>query len=173
MDVIPSFLCLFDSEGARQASCFAADDHSWIDHTDYGRCRYLSINIDTDEPDSGYMRGLAAVVVVQPATLQGTAGERLRLWLAALEDHQIPVELLTTDSPVTFYAWLNRHAPRLLRSFRQDGAVTPELPSWWRQRAEHHLAHPGSHGTTEDDTSTGTFSVDVVKRYLASRHHRS
>jgi hypothetical protein len=170
MDPTPSFLCLFASEDARQASCFSGGDHTWVDRTDHGRCRYLSINIDADEPDSGHMRALAAVVVVQPAALQGTAGERLRLWLAALEDHRVPVDLLATDAPVTFYTWLNQHAPRLLRNFQQDGAVTPELPSWWRQRAEFHLANPGSHGTAEDDHSTGAFSVDVVRRYLANRN---
>lgn len=172
MDATPSFLCLFDNEGARQGSCFAGSDHSWIDHTDQGLCRLVSVNIDQDDPDSGYMRAIAAVVVVQPATLQGNVGERLRLWLSALEDHRIPVDLLTTDSPVTFYAWLNLNAPRLLRCFRQDGEVAMHKPSWWRQRAEHHLANPGSHGTAEDDHSSGTFSLEVVQRYLANRHHR-
>ncbi len=172
LDLLPSMLCLFDSEDARQASCFAGNDAAWIDRTDHGRCRYVSVTIDQDEPDSGYMRAKAAVVLIQPATLEGTVGERLRLWLSALEDQGIPVDLLTTDAPVTFYSWLNLHAPRLLRCFRQDGEVAPERPSWWRQRAEHHLANPGSHGTAEDDRSTGTFSLEVVQRYLASRHQR-
>lgn len=172
MDAMPSFLCLFDNEAARQASCFSDNDHTWIDRTDQGRCRYVSVIIDLDEPDTGYMQALAAVVVVQPETLQGTVGERLRLWLSALEDHQIPVDLLTTDAPVTFYAWLNLNAPRLLRCFRQDGEVATHKPSWWRQRAEHHLANPGSHGTAEDDHSSGTFSLEVVQIYLANRHHR-
>lgn len=173
MDATPSFLCLFDSDAARQASCFAGTDATWTDRTDYGRCRYISVTIDQDEPDTGFMHALAAVVIIRPAALQGTTGEHLRLWLSALEDQQIPVDLLTTDAPVSFYAWLNKHAPRMLHCFRQDGEVTPELPSWWRRRAEHHLANPGSHGSATDDSSTGVFSREVVERYLANRHLRT
>ncbi len=172
MEALPSFLCLFDCEESRQASCFSGNDAIWTDRTDHGRCRYLSVLTDQDEPDSGFMRAMAAVVIVRPEALAGEAGERLRLWLSALEDHQVPVDLLSIDAPVTFYAWLNQNAPRMLRCFRQDGEVMPELPSWWRRHAEHHLANPGSHGTAEDDHSTGTFSVEVIQRYLAKRHER-
>jgi hypothetical protein len=170
---IPTVLCVFDSEAARQTSCFNDADATWIDRTDHGRCRYVSVVLDLDEPDAGHLQSIAAIVIVHPDQLNGRVSDNLGQWLAALDDHDVPVDLLAANSPVTFYAWLNRHAPRMLRSFRQDGEVHPTLPSWWRGHAEHHLANPGSHGTAEDDHSTGQFSLDVVKRYLATRHQRS
>lgn len=172
MDKLPLLLCAFDSERTRADSCFTGADHAWIDRTDHGRCRYLSVVMDEDQPDTGFMQANAAVVVVRPSLLDEQVGEQLRQWLAALEDHGIPVDLVATDAPVTFYAWLNQHAPRLLHSFRQDGEVQTARPSWWRRLAEHHLANPGSHGTAEDDHSTGQFSHELVKRYLAGRHQR-
>ena len=53
-----------DSEDARQASCFSGNDQAWVDRTDQGLCRYISVNIDLDEPDTGYMRAMAAVVAL-------------------------------------------------------------------------------------------------------------
>ena len=173
MATIPSMLCVFDAEDARQQSCFSAEDTSWIDHTDHGRCRYVSATMDQDDPDSGFMSALAAVVVIRPETLHGSSAERLSTWLAALDDHSVPVELVTSSSPVAVYAWLNLNYPRMLRCFRQDGEVQIQLPSWWRQRSEHHLANPGSHGSATDDSSTGQFSLETVRRYLANRHLRT
>jgi hypothetical protein len=173
MATIPSMLCIFDHEGARQQSCFSEDDASWIDHTDHGRCRYVSANLEADDPDSGFMSALAAIVVIRPDCLQGPSAERLTTWLSALDDHSVPVELVTTALPVAVYAWLNLNYPRMLRCFRQDGEVQTDLPSWWRQRAEHHLANPGSHGTAGDDSSTAQFSVETLKKYLANRHLRT
>ena len=172
MEKLPHMLCIFDSAQTRNDSCFADSEHTWTDRTDLGRCRYVSVVMTEDEPDSGFIQAIAAVVVVCPSQLDDHAGERLRQWLAALEDHNIPVDLLATDAPVTFYVWLNRHAPRLLHSFRQDGEIKTLLPSWWRRLAEHHLTNPGSHGTAENDYSTGQFSHELVKRFLASRHQR-
>ncbi len=168
-DPLPTLLCLFDGEDARQASCFAGADATWIDRTDLGRCRYVSVAMDLDEPDSGHLQCLAAVVVVRPRFLDGGA-ERLRTWLAALDDAEVPVDLLADDAPVTFYAWLTRHAPRMIRSFHQDGEVHTGRPSWWRARAERRLAEPDARSGAEDESSTGQFSLEIVKRYLANRH---
>ena len=171
MENHPTLLCLFDREDARQASCFAGADADWVDRTDHGRCRYVSALMD-DEPDLGHLSATAAVIVIRPTLLSSVTGGRLGAWLAALEDEDLPVSLLATDAPVTAFAWLTKYAPRSLHCFRQDGAVEPHLPSWWRRHAESYLADPDQRGNAGDDSSTGQFSKEVLNRYLANRHLR-
>lgn len=165
----PAILCLFSTDALRQRSCFADGDASWLDRTDRGWCRYLSIALDTEGglPGGDGLRG--AIVLVDAASLAGD-GALLRDWLDTLHADGVPTVIATSGEAVAFLTWLTRAAPGHSSGYNPDGIVRPELPSWWRRQAEAILARdPGERERRSDESSTGMFSAEMVRQYAALR----
>ena len=158
------------SEALRVSSCFSGADRSWRDRTDMGWCEYQSKAVGFDKPDWPAFGVKAAIVVVRPSDLDGANGAVLKAWLIALHEQDIDLDIVAIEAPVSFHTWLNHHVRAVIGSLNMDGEVRPELPSWWRRRVETHLTAPSEQdGSKADESSTGTFSLDQVRRYIDAK----
>ncbi len=167
---LPTIICLFTSESLRQDSCFAGLDRRWTDRTDEGPCEYVSYAIGTDKVQDRVPNPAAAVIVARPSDVaQPGVGAALCAWCDDLGRALMPVDVVAVDRAVEFYGWIGSHAPLMLRNFRQDGEVRSNLPSWWRRRAEFHLAHPKNGDFRREESSTSTFNIDELKKFMDSR----
>jgi hypothetical protein len=166
----PIILCLFSSETLRQDSCFAGIDRRWTDRTDEGPCQYVSYAIGTDKLADRVNGAVAAVVVVRPADVMPPANaSNFVAWCDDLGRQMLPTDLVAVDRAVEFYGWIGANAPLMMRNFRQDGEVKTHLPSWWRRRAEYYLAHPKSGDFRREESSTSTFNIEDLRKFMDGR----
>jgi hypothetical protein len=168
--VLPAIICLFSSEDLRQGSCFAGIDRRWTDRTDAGACAYVSYALGTDQPAARVASPLAAVALVRPSDLKEAGPTaQLRAWCEAL-GRELPTDVVAVDRAMELYAWIGKHAPAQMRNFRQDGEVKPNLPSWWRRRAEIFLATPPKAAAVPAaDESNDALNLDDLRKFMAKK----
>jgi hypothetical protein len=136
-------LCLFSSSAVRDTSFFGRQTGHWESDIEQGCCEFVPLVLDQEAPALATC-GLfaAATLLCRQEDLGPPLVTPLQATAQAFARARIPFELVAEASPLALVAWVARHAPPLVEQCRADGEVRPDSPSWWRDRARHHLARP-------------------------------